>query len=71
MIVKLIVGTYAKERRQYGEVSRTEASRFLHELPQDDLSWELSETKKSQEHKEKTAKMGVASMREMLKNKKK
>jgi ATP-dependent DNA helicase Rep len=66
-----LIFTYAKERRQYGEVSRTEASRFLHELPQDDLSWELSETKKSQEHKEKTAKMGVASMREMLKNKKK
>jgi ATP-dependent DNA helicase Rep len=65
-----LIFTYAKERRQYGEVSRTEASRFLHELPQDDLSWELSETKKSQEHKEKTAKMGVASMREMLKNKK-
>ena len=66
-----LIFTYAKERRQYGEVSRTEASRFLHELPQDDLSWELSETIKSQEHKEKTAKMGVASMREMLKNKKK
>ena len=65
-----LIFTYAKERRQYGEVSRTEASRFLHELPQDDLSWELSETRKSQEHKEKTAKMGVASMREMLKNKK-
>jgi len=65
-----LIFTYAKERRQYGEVSRTEASRFLHELPQDDLSWELGETKKSQEHKEKTAKMGVASMREMLKNKK-
>ncbi|NQZ88709.1 MAG: DNA helicase Rep [Colwellia sp.] len=65
-----LIFTYAKERRQYGEVSRTEASRFLHELPQDDLSWELSETKKSQEHKDKTAKMGVASMREMLKNKK-
>jgi ATP-dependent DNA helicase Rep len=65
-----LIFTYAKERRQYGEVSRTEASRFLHELPQDDLSWELSETKKSQEHKEKTAKMGVASMRELLKKKK-
>jgi ATP-dependent DNA helicase Rep len=64
-----LIFTYARERRQFGEVSRTEASRFLHELPQDDLSWELSQTKKSQEQKEKTAKMGVANLREMLKNK--
>jgi ATP-dependent DNA helicase Rep len=66
-----LIFTYAKERRQYGEVSRTEASRFLHELPQDDLSWELTETKKSQEHKDKTTKMGVANLRDMLKNKNK
>lgn len=62
-----LIFTYARERRQYGEVSRTEASRFLHELPQDDLSWELTETKKSQAHKEKTTKMGVANLRDMLK----
>jgi ATP-dependent DNA helicase Rep len=65
-----LIFTYAKERRQYGEVSRTEASRFLHELPQDDLSWELSETKKSQEHKDKTTKMGVANLRDLLKKNK-
>ncbi len=65
-----LIFTYARERRQYGEVSRTEASRFLHELPQDDLSWELSQTKKTPEQKEQTAKMGVANLREMLKNKK-
>jgi ATP-dependent DNA helicase Rep len=64
-----LIFTYARERRQFGEVSRTEASRFLHELPQDDLSWELSQAKKSQEQKEQTAKMGVANLREMLKNK--
>jgi len=65
-----LIFTYARERRQYGEVSRTEASRFLHELPQDDLSWELTQTKKTTEQKEQTAKMGVANLREMLKNKK-
>ena len=64
-----LIFTYARERRQFGEVARTEASRFLHELPQDDLSWELNQTKKSQEQKEQTAKMGVANLREMLKNK--
>ncbi|AKH63052.1 MULTISPECIES: DNA helicase Rep [Photorhabdus] len=31
--------TLCKERRQYGELIRPEPSRFLHELPQDDLHW--------------------------------
>ncbi|GAA5135864.1 DNA helicase Rep [Thalassotalea piscium] len=66
---KELIFTYARERRQFGEVSRTEASRFLHELPQDDLSWELTQTKQSVEKKQATAKMGVANLRELLKNK--
>jgi len=66
---KELIFTYARERRQFGEVSRTEASRFLHELPQDDLSWELTQTKQSIEKKQATAKMGVANLREMLKKK--
>jgi ATP-dependent DNA helicase Rep len=65
-----LIFTYARERRQFGEVSRTEASRFLHELPQDDLSWELTQTKQSVEKKQAAAKMGVANLREMLKQKK-
>lgn len=32
--------TMARERRQYGEVLRPQPSRFLLELPQDDLDWE-------------------------------
>lgn len=67
---KELIFTYARERRQFGEVSRTEASRFLHELPQDDLSWELTQTKKSDEQKQATAKMGVAGLRDMLKKNK-
>ncbi|RUO76316.1 DNA helicase Rep [Pseudidiomarina taiwanensis] len=35
-----LVFTMAKERRQYGDVIRPEPSRFLFELPQDDLEWE-------------------------------
>lgn len=64
-----LIFTYARERRQFGEISRTEASRFLHELPQDDLNWEITQTKKSQEHKQQSAKAGVANLREMLKKK--
>jgi len=32
--------TQCRERRQYGELIRPEPSRFLMELPQDDLEWE-------------------------------
>lgn len=64
-----LIFTYARERRQFGEVARTEASRFLHELPQDDLSWELTQTKQSVEKKQAAAKIGVASLRDMLKKK--
>jgi len=61
-----LIFTYARERRQFGEVSRTEASRFLHELPQDDLNWELGQVKKTAEHKEQSAKQGMASLRAQL-----
>ena len=61
-----LIFTYARERRQYGEVSRTEASRFLHELPQDDLNWELGQVKKTEAHKEQSKKQGMASLRAQL-----
>lgn len=32
--------TYAQKRRKYGEDTPCEASRFLHELPEDALHWE-------------------------------
>ncbi len=62
-----LIFTYARERRQFGEIARTEASRFLHELPQDDLSWELGQVKKTNEHKQKVANQGVANLRALLK----
>ena len=61
-----LIFTYARERRQFGEVSRTEASRFLHELPQDDLNWELGQVKKTEAYKEQSAKQGMASLRAQL-----
>ena len=62
-----LIFTYAKERRQFGEVARTEASRFLHELPQDDLNWELGQVKKTEAHKEQSNKQGVANLRSLFK----
>ena len=37
---KELTFTLCRERRQYGELIRPEPSRFLMELPQDDLAWE-------------------------------
>lgn len=61
-----LIFTYARERRQFGEVSRTEASRFLHELPQDDLNWELGQVKKTDVQKEQANKQGMAGLRAQL-----
>ncbi|QOL26265.1 DNA helicase Rep [Thalassotalea sp. LPB0316] len=62
-----LIFTYAKERRQFGEVARTEPSRFLHELPQDDLIWENTRKPQSREQTQEKAKMGVANLRALLK----
>ncbi|WP_448556348.1 DNA helicase Rep [Thalassotalea montiporae] len=64
-----LICTYARERRQFGEVARTDPSRFLYEMPQDDLNWENERAPKSQEQKQETAKAGVANLRELLKKK--
>ena len=62
-----LIFTYAKERRQFGEISRTEASRFLHELPQDDLNWELGAVKKKTEsHIKQSNQQGVANLRALF-----
>jgi ATP-dependent DNA helicase Rep len=62
-----LIFTYAKERRQFGEVTRTEASRFLHELPQDDLTWEQGASKKKTDvHIAQSNKQGMAGLRAQL-----
>jgi ATP-dependent DNA helicase Rep len=61
-----LIFTYAKERRQFGEVARTEPSRFLHELPQQDLIWEKAPSAASKEQIQEKGKVGVASLRAML-----
>ena len=68
-----LIFTYAQERRQYGEVIRTEPSRFLYEMPQDDLVWEQGGVQKqSATETQAKGKAGVAGLRAMLdKNKNK
>ena len=64
-----LIFTYAKERRQFGEVARTEPSRFLHELPQADLLWQQNKDNTTKEQIQQKGKAGVANLRELLKKK--
>lgn len=52
----------AKERNQYGEIIKPTPSRFLSELPQDDLDWESGPKKKTDEQKKELASKGMASL---------
>ncbi|MDD2342922.1 MAG: 3'-5' exonuclease, partial [Tolumonas sp.] len=58
-----------KERRQFGSTMNPEPSRFLLELPQDDLQWELRKEPASAEQRQEKGKTGIANLRAMLKEK--
>ncbi|AWB66805.1 DNA helicase Rep [Saccharobesus litoralis] len=61
-----LIFTMAKERRQFGELIKTEPSRFLHELPVDDLDWEVTKRKQSDEQRKEKGKAHVANLMSML-----
>jgi ATP-dependent DNA helicase Rep len=63
---KELTFTLCKERRQYGELIRPEPSRFLLELPQDDLLWETERKVVSAEERMHKGQNNVANIREML-----
>jgi len=62
-----LVMTYAKLRRQFGETSDTELSRFVQELPQDDLAFEAKKPPSSQAERMEKGQARVANLRAMLK----
>ncbi|RUO66292.1 ATP-dependent DNA helicase Rep [Pseudidiomarina planktonica] len=62
-----LIFTMAKERRQYGEVIRPEPSRFLWELPQDDVEWEDTKKPVSDEEQDEKNAVGIAMLRNALK----
>ncbi|MFW9319113.1 DNA helicase Rep [Glaesserella parasuis] len=55
-----------KERRQYGEVIKPEISRFLLELPQDDLQWERDKPKLSEQERQQKVSAGLNSLMAMV-----
>ena len=59
--------TLARERRQYGEVIRPEPSRYLMELPQDDVKWEDQQPKLSLDEKKQRTSSNIEAIRNRLK----
>ncbi|AHG80144.1 ATP-dependent DNA helicase rep [Mannheimia varigena USDA-ARS-USMARC-1388] len=56
-----------KERRQYGEIIKPEPSRFLLELPQDDLVWERDKPPLTEQQKGEKSSANIANLMAMLK----
>ncbi|WP_413492769.1 DNA helicase Rep [Morganella psychrotolerans] len=64
---KSLFFTLCRERRQYGELIRPVHSRFLDELPQDDLRWDDGKKiVKTAEEKQQTGLRGIAGIKAML-----
>lgn len=61
-----LIFTMAKERRQYGEVIRPQPSRFILELPQDDIQWENQQQRLPEEERIKRNKAQAARILGML-----
>ncbi len=58
--------TFAEKRRRYGEMVACEPSRFLAELPQDDLRWEGRAADEDPEAKRERGRAGLAGLRSLL-----
>ena len=58
--------SYAKQRKRYGEVVSCEPSRFLNELPADDLQWEGKGSNVNPEQKQERGAAHVAHLRNLL-----
>ncbi len=56
----------AKQRQKYGEMVNSVPSRFLEEMPQDDLEWEEDQIQLTDDEKREKGKDRLAEMRKML-----
>ncbi|MGL5409124.1 MAG: 3'-5' exonuclease, partial [Shewanella sp.] len=59
--------TLCRERRQFGETMRCEPSRFLLELPQDDVVWENRKPQQTEQERMQTGRSHIANLRDMFK----
>ncbi|WP_419613103.1 DNA helicase Rep [Thiolapillus sp.] len=63
---KVLHISFAQKRRKGGEVVDCEPSRFLQELPEEDLAWEGRDSKELAEEKKARGKSHLASLKAML-----
>ena len=63
---KELTFTLAKERSQYGEVIKPTPSRFLNELPEEDVEWESGPKKRTEDQKKQLADKGIASLKALF-----
>lgn len=63
---KELVITYAKHRRRYGEDIECEPSRFLSELPEDEIEWEGGGRKVDEESSKQRGRSHLAALKDML-----
>ncbi|MFC1236663.1 DNA helicase Rep [Vibrio sp. F74] len=64
---KELTFTMCKERRQFGELIKPTQSRFLDELPFDDVEWESTKKKESPEERMAKGQAHIANIRNMFK----
>ncbi|OOE87315.1 DNA helicase Rep [Salinivibrio sp. AR640] len=63
---KALTFVVCKERRQFGELIKPQQSRFLDELPFDDLEWESQKKPVSQEERMEKGQAAIANLKAML-----
>ena len=63
---KELTFTLAKERSQYGETIKPTPSRFLNELPQEDIEWESGPKKRTEDQKKQLADKGIANLKALF-----
>lgn len=66
---KELTFTMCRERRQYGELIKPTQSRFLDELPFDDVEWELQKKPQSAEERMEKGQAHIANLRAMFNKK--
>lgn len=63
---KELTFTMCKERRQFGELIKPQQSRFLDELPYDDVDWEMVKKPVSQQERMEKGQAHIANIRAMF-----
>jgi ATP-dependent DNA helicase Rep len=58
--------SYTARRKQYGEEFEPTPSRFLDEMPQDDLAWEGRGFEKSKEEKQEIGNAHLANLKNLF-----